>query len=104
LLPTSGSPLYTQVGFDNSGKWLVVTDLGDNMILTYPVNSSGMPGALRSSPSSGPAPFGFVFDGRNHLLVVQSANSAVSLIVFYLAVCCLRSRKHLIPQVQLLAG
>jgi 6-phosphogluconolactonase (cycloisomerase 2 family) len=78
LLPTSGSALYTQVGFDNSGKWLAVTDLGDSMILTSPVNSSGMPGALRSSLSSGPAPFGFVFDAKNHLLVVQAGNSAVS--------------------------
>jgi 6-phosphogluconolactonase (cycloisomerase 2 family) len=37
-----------------------------------------MPGALRSSLSSGPAPFGFVFDAKNHLLVVQAGNSAVS--------------------------
>ena len=32
----------------------------------------------RKSPSSGPAPFGFVFDAKNHLLVVQAGNSAVS--------------------------
>ena len=78
VLPSGGSYLYTQVGFDNSGKWLVVSDLGDNAILSSPVNSSGVPGAWQSSPSSGPAPFGFTFDARNYLLVVQAGNSAVS--------------------------
>ena len=76
VLPSGG--FYTQVGFDNSGKWLVVSDLGDSVILAAPVNSSGMPGAWQSSPSSGPAPFGFIFDARDNLLVVQAANSAVS--------------------------
>jgi 6-phosphogluconolactonase (cycloisomerase 2 family) len=77
-LPSGGSYLYTQVGFDNYGKWLVVSDLGDSAILVAPVNSSGIPGAWQSSPSSGPAPFGFIFDARDYLLVVQAGNSAVS--------------------------
>ena len=77
-LPSGGSYLYTQVGFDNSGKWLVVSDLGDNAILNAPVNSLGVPGAWQSSPSSGPAPFGFIFDAKDNLLVVQAGNSAVS--------------------------
>ena len=77
-LPSGGSYFYTQVGFDNSGKWLVVSDLGDSVILAAPVNYSGMPGAWQSSPSSGPAPFGFIFDARDNLLVVQAGNSAVS--------------------------
>jgi len=78
VLPSGGSYLYTQVGFDNYGKWLVVSDLGDSAILAAPVNSSGIPGAWQSSPSSGPAPFGFIFDVRDNLLVVQAGNSAVS--------------------------
>jgi len=78
VLPSGGSYLYTQVGFDNYGKWLVVSDLGDSAILAAPVNSSGIPGAWQSSPSSGPAPFGFIFDARDNLLVVQAGNSAVS--------------------------
>ena len=77
-LSSGGSYLYTQVGFDNYGKWLVVSDLGDSAILAAPVNSSGIPGAWQSSPSSGPAPFGFIFDERDNLLVVQAGNSAVS--------------------------
>ena len=78
VLPSEGSYLYTEVGFDNYGKWLVVSDLGDSAILAAPVNSSGIPGAWQSSPSSGPAPFGFIFDARDNLLVVQAGNSAVS--------------------------
>jgi 6-phosphogluconolactonase len=78
VLPSGGSYLYTQVGFDNSGKWLVVSDLGDSMILASAVNPSGVPGAWQTSPSSGPAPFGFIFDARDYLLVVQAGNSAVS--------------------------
>jgi 6-phosphogluconolactonase len=77
-LSSGGSYLYTQVGFDNSGKWLVVSDLGDSMILAAAVSPSGIPGAWQSSPSSGPAPFGFTFDARDYLLVVQAGNSAVS--------------------------
>jgi 6-phosphogluconolactonase len=72
-----GSYLYTQVGFDNTGKWLAVSDLGDNEILVFPV-SSGVLGTLQTSLSSGPAPFAFVFDGNDHLLSVQAGNSAVS--------------------------
>lgn len=33
-LPSPSTYKYTQVGFDNSGKWLAVSDLGDNSILT----------------------------------------------------------------------
>lgn len=79
-LPTTGSSasyFYTQVGFDNSGKWLAVSDLGDNMILTYAVNS-GVPSGVQTFASSGPAPFAFLFDARNNLISVQAGNSAVS--------------------------
>jgi 6-phosphogluconolactonase (cycloisomerase 2 family) len=73
----STSAIYTQVGFDNSGKWLAVSDLSDNSILTYAVNS-GVPSGLKTLSSSGPAPFAFLFDARNNLISVQAGNSAVS--------------------------
>ena len=70
--------LYTQVGFDNTSKWLGVSDLGDNEILVFPRNLHGALGAPKTSPSSGPAPFAFTFDAKDHLLSVQAGNSAVS--------------------------
>ncbi|MGZ5283967.1 MAG: beta-propeller fold lactonase family protein, partial [Bacteroidia bacterium] len=48
-----------QVSFVNDGKVLVITEKGSNKILTFTVNESGIPGAMRSITSSSPTPFGF---------------------------------------------
>jgi len=70
---------YSQVGFDPQGRRLVVTDRVDNRILVYSVDRNGVPGMHpASSVSSGIAPFGFIFDQRGHLLVVEAGSNAVS--------------------------
>jgi 6-phosphogluconolactonase len=74
-----GTGGYSQVGFDPEGEVLVVTDRVDNEILVYSVGRRGLPAwDPVVSPSSGIAPFGFIFDERGHLLVVEAGTNAVS--------------------------
>lgn len=77
---TLGAGDYAQVGFDNHGRWLVVTDKSGNRILVFPV-SDGVPSASPViSPSNGTTPFALIFDQRDRLLVVEvnDGNGAVS--------------------------
>lgn len=61
-----------QVGFDQSGNFLVVTIKGTNKILVYSMNDEGVPSAAPMiNASHGSTPFGFVFDNHNHLIVVE---------------------------------
>jgi 6-phosphogluconolactonase len=72
-----GAGGFAQVGFDPQGRMLVVTDRA-NRILVFLLGKDGTP-SIGSviSPSSGPVPFGFVFDQRGYLLVSE-ASGAVS--------------------------
>ena len=74
-----GTGGFAQVGFDPEGETLVVTDKADNKILVYSVSHDGLPGMTPvTSPSYGVTPFGFIFDQRGHLLVVEAGTNAVS--------------------------
>jgi 6-phosphogluconolactonase len=74
----SGS-VFSQIGFDNRGDWLVITDRGNQKILVFSVGKYGRPSASPTiSDSVGPGPFGFVFDRGNHLVVSEAAAGAVS--------------------------
>jgi 6-phosphogluconolactonase len=76
-LPGSGS--FAEVGFDPHGMILVLTDKSDNEIFIYPVGNNGLPATSPViSPSNGKTPFGFIFDGREHLLVSEAGTNAVS--------------------------
>ena len=63
--------LARQLGFNNTGKLLVVSLLGDpmlapptsaNSIDAYKVNASGVAGAGTAYNATTPFPFGFAFD------------------------------------------
>jgi len=69
------APGPAQISFSPSGRFLVVTEKGTNLIDTYPVNH-GIPGVLTSYPSVGATPFGFAFDGRGHLVVSEAFGGA----------------------------
>lgn len=74
-----GTGGFAQVGFDPEGEALVVTDKADNKILVYSVGHDGLPGMNPvNSPSYGVTPFGFIFDQRGHLLVVEATTNAIS--------------------------
>lgn len=77
-LSASGGTAPAQVGFGADGDVLVVTEKATNRITSYPVRRDGSLGAIRVTPSSGPTPFGFAFDRRDHLIVSEAPTSSAS--------------------------
>ena len=74
-----GSGAFSQVGFDPAGETLVVTDKAGSHILVYSVDDDGLPAVSPvTSISNGQIPFGFIFDRRGYLLVVEAGPNAVS--------------------------
>ncbi|HKX83383.1 MAG TPA: beta-propeller fold lactonase family protein [Pyrinomonadaceae bacterium] len=81
LTPIAGStrPLIggaaagpAQVGFNNEGTLLAVTEKMGNRINTYTVDSNGVASAPISNPSSGMTPFGFEFTSSGFLIVSEA--------------------------------
>jgi 6-phosphogluconolactonase len=77
-LPDSTRPLSAastspaQVGFDDDGKAVIVTERATNLIDTYTVGSNGRLTGPFIHPSAGPTPFGFAVDKRNTLFVSEA--------------------------------
>jgi 6-phosphogluconolactonase (cycloisomerase 2 family) len=67
-----------EVAFSTNGRFLVVTERGTNLIDTYSVDSHGRAGGFKTTASSGPTPYGFAFDNRNHPIVSEATNSTLS--------------------------
>jgi 6-phosphogluconolactonase len=67
-----------QVSFSTNGRFLVVTERATNSLDTYPVALDGVAGARVTTASSGPTPYGFAFDLRNHPIVSEATNSSLS--------------------------
>jgi 6-phosphogluconolactonase len=61
-----------QISFTRDGRYLVVTELASQRIVTYRVNSDGRTGRARSVMSSGVQPFGFAFDPSGRLIVSEA--------------------------------
>ena len=57
-----------QIGFDNTGKLLIVTLLSAPKIDTFAVNSAGVAGPASEVASQNPFPFGFIFNKANQLV------------------------------------
>ena len=74
-----GGGAYAQVAFTPDGSALAVTDKADDQLLVYRIGNRGLPVmAPATSPSSGHAPFGVVFDEAGNLLVAEAGSGAVS--------------------------
>lgn len=65
-----------QIEFSPDGDVLAVTEKATNLIDTFVVDASGLPGAVRSFPSVRATPFGFAFDKRGHLVVSEAVGGA----------------------------
>ncbi len=84
LSPLSGSQQQlsadgaapAQVSFTPDGKYLVVTELATERIVTYRVRQDRRPGEPRSIQSSGQTPFGFGFDPQGRLIVSEAFRDA----------------------------
>ena len=76
--PLSGTGVGpAQVGFDPSGRWLVVTEKNTNRIDVYAVGSNGYASAPTVNPSAGQTPFGFAFNQHGVLIVSEAFGGAV---------------------------
>lgn len=67
-----------EIAFSTNGRSLVVTERATNLIDAYSVDSDGRAGGLETAASSGPTPYGFAFDLRNHAIVSEATNSTLS--------------------------
>lgn len=83
VLPGSTRPLSAtgvgpaQVGFDPSGRRLVVTEKNTNLIDVYSVGNDGFASAPVVNPSAGQTPFGFAFNQHGVLIVSEAFGGAV---------------------------
>jgi 6-phosphogluconolactonase len=83
MLPGSSRPLSgagvgpAQVGFDPTGRWLVVTEKNTNLIDVYSVGTDGYASAPTINPSAGQTPFGFAFNQHGVLIVSEAFGGAV---------------------------
>jgi len=72
-LPLSAaSTAPAQIGFDDEGDTLIVTERGTNRIVTYEVDADGSLTGPFVHASAGPTPFGFAVDKRNTLFVSEA--------------------------------
>lgn len=85
LLQGSSRPLSgdstnpAQVGFNDDGRTLIVTEKNTNLIDTYAVDDDGRADGPFINASAGQTPFGFAVGERNTLLVSEAgANSGAS--------------------------
>jgi 6-phosphogluconolactonase len=80
IQPLSGaaSPSPEQIGFNNKGNILVVTEKASNTIDTYTVDKSGVASAPDSQTSAGSGPYAFVFNSHDELVVSEAASNSVS--------------------------
>jgi 6-phosphogluconolactonase (cycloisomerase 2 family) len=75
---SSAAPGPAQVQFNPAGTVLVVTEKNTNRIVTYAVQSNGVPSAPTSRASAGMTPFGFAFAGRDLLIVSEAFGGAAN--------------------------
>ena len=72
------APAVAQVQFDETGRFLVVTEKSTSRIDVYTVGANGLASGPATYASHGSTPFGFAFDKRNHLIVSEAAANALS--------------------------
>lgn len=83
-IPGSSRPLSAastdpaQVGFDPSGRVLVVTEKATNLLTSYVIGRDGLATTMtpQTTASAGATPFGFDFGKREQLLVSEAAGGA----------------------------
>lgn len=67
-----------QVGFNEDGDTVVVSEKNTNRLTTYAVRADGLLGQPQVTPSAGATPFGFAFDRRDHLIVSEAQGGAAN--------------------------
>jgi 6-phosphogluconolactonase len=68
------APVAPQIGYSRDG-FVVVTEKATNKIDVFTANFDGSLSPAIVQPSSGPTPFGFLFDHFGHMIVVEAGAS-----------------------------
>lgn len=74
-IPAAG-PDAAEIGFDNTGRFLYVTEVGTSLIDKYSIRYDGTPSQDEVQTSFGNSPFAFAFDPRDNLLVTEVHESS----------------------------
>jgi 6-phosphogluconolactonase (cycloisomerase 2 family) len=69
-------PIAAEIHFDNTGSFLYVAEVGTSLIDTYSIDDDGVPSDDHIQNSFGNAPFAFIFDPRDNLLVTEVRESS----------------------------
>jgi 6-phosphogluconolactonase len=67
-----------QIGFDNGGNVLVVSEKGANLIDTYTVAKDGVASGPMTTPSNAAGPYGFAFTNHDYLVLSEAAAGTLS--------------------------
>ena len=73
---SSASAGAAQVSFVADGNAIAITEKATNKIITYTINSQGIPGMMHSITSAHPTPFGFAVGGNGNIFVSEAAGGA----------------------------
>ena len=73
---STAMPAPAQVNFNQDGTALIVTEKSTNIISSFPVDASGMPGMLKTFPSAGQTPFGFSLGHHGQFYVTEAWGGA----------------------------
>ena len=73
---SSSASNAAEIAFVNDGSAVVVTERATNKIITYTINTSGVPGMMHSITSSTPTPFGFANGENGNIFVSEAAGGA----------------------------
>lgn len=78
--PLSGTPnsFPAQIGFNNDGNVLVVTEKAAGVIDTYVVGDGGVAGSPATIPSNSAGPYGFAFTRQGYLVLSEAATGTLS--------------------------
>ncbi len=73
---SSASAGVAQVSFVADGNAVVITEKATNKIITYTINSQGIPAMMHSLTSAHPTPFGFAVGHNGNIFVSEAAGGA----------------------------
>jgi 6-phosphogluconolactonase len=78
--PLGGAPGSSpeQIGFNNDGNVLVVTEKGANLIDTYTVSRDGVASGPTTTASNSAGPYGFAFTNHDTLVLSEAATGTLS--------------------------
>lgn len=76
---SSGASAPAQISFVNEGSSVVITEKATNLIISYSIDASGIPGMMHSLASAHPTPFGFAAGNHGYIYVSEAAGGMAAI-------------------------